>query len=136
MGLVAGNLSSGFDKFRSLVCFTVKNGFKVLFWTDVWSSDQPFKVQFPNLSRLFCLKEKTVNQEVKRLLGIARKPLENDFLEKLRCGEEGLLSLLTMLANTKVAFESDNETLGPHDRSGQFAINSYCIEMYAGLKPT
>ena len=46
--------------------------------------------------------------------------------------EEGVLSCLALLVNTKVAFVGDNEILCPHDSSGRFTMKSYGIEMYKG----
>jgi len=47
--------------------------------------------------------------------------------------EEGVLSILVMLANTTVAPQGDDEILWPHDPSGQFTIKSHCREIYKGL---
>ena len=46
--------------------------------------------------------------------------------------EEGVLSLLALLTNTKFAFDRDNEILWPHDSSRQFTIKSHWEEMYEG----
>jgi len=34
---------SGWDNFKNLVNFEVKNGSRVLFWYDAWCEDQPLK---------------------------------------------------------------------------------------------
>jgi len=46
--------------------------------------------------------------------------------------EEGVLSLLALLVNTKVGFKGDDEILSPYVSSGQFTAKSYCKEMYEG----
>ena len=40
---------------------------------------------------------------------------------------------MPMLANTKVAFESDDQILWPYDPSGKFIIKSYCREIFRWL---
>ena len=55
---------SGVDHSCSFVQYRVKNGSKILFWHDVWCSDQTLKFQFPNLFRMTRLKETTVHEVV------------------------------------------------------------------------
>ena len=58
------SIISVFDDFKSLVNFEVKNGFRVLFWHDVWCGDQPLKDQFPDLFRMARFKDATMQQVV------------------------------------------------------------------------
>lgn len=43
-----------------------------------------------------------------------------------------MLSLLALIANTKVAIEGDDEVLSLYDSNGQPTVQSCCIEMYKG----
>jgi len=55
------SITSELDQFKSLVLFKVGNGFRVLFWRDVWCGERPLKDHFPDLFRMIHFKDATVN---------------------------------------------------------------------------
>jgi len=55
---------AGFERFKSLVHFEVKDGSRMLFWHGFWCGDRPLKTLFPYLFRMACLKYATVKEVV------------------------------------------------------------------------
>ena len=51
------SIYSSLDFFRSIVCFEVENGCRVLFWLDKWCGEQLLKFQFPSPFRMTCLRD-------------------------------------------------------------------------------
>ena len=121
---------SGFDHFCSLMHFMIKNGLTVLFWHDSSCGDHPLKFQFPDLFRMAplkdaCAKVVSYNGDQNHWnITFLRSP--NDW------EEEDVLSLLALLANTKVVLKGEDEIHWPHDSSAQFTIKSYCKETDKG----
>ena len=60
------SILAGLELFKTLVCFQVGNGSRVLFWQDVWCGESSLKSQFPNLFRVERFKEATVDQMLSR----------------------------------------------------------------------
>jgi len=54
------SIISQLDHFKSLVHFKAGNGFKVLFWHDVWCEERPLRDHFPDLFFLARFKDATV----------------------------------------------------------------------------
>ena len=45
-------IRSGWDKFSQMLKFEVGDGTRILFWDDVWCTDNPLKVAYPELYRI------------------------------------------------------------------------------------
>ena len=90
--------------------FKVGDGSRVLFWHDVWCGEQPLKDHFPDLFRMARFKDATVNHVVSWNgdqchwnITFSRSP--NDW------EEESVLSLLALLADSKVESVGDDMIL-------------------------
>jgi len=91
----------GFERFKSLVHFEVKDSSRVLIWHDVWCGDRPLKTQFPNLFRMTHLKNATVHEVVSWNGDICHWNLT--FVRSLNDWEEDSIgSLLALLANKEI----------------------------------
>ena len=114
--------------------FEVRNGARVLLWHDTWCGDQPLKVQFPNLSRMACLRDAIVHDVSSWSrsywdITFTRSP--NDW------EEESIISLLSLLADLYVDGhpEGEDKIIWSRNSSGMFSIKSLCERVLGANRP-
>ena len=95
----------------------------------MWCGESSLKSQFPNLFRIACFKEATVDQMFSRNgehvhwdLSLVRST--NDW------EEESVCNLLTKLVAMEVKVQVNDELVWPYDSKGSFNIKSFCKAIY------